>query len=64
MRASSGNIPVGQKLTHLLIVVLIGNLFNKNTLFVELLKKFAGSFVVNRRSGAGVYIEIDSELFE
>ena len=36
MRTGAGNIPVGQELLHLLIIILAGGLFNELTLVIQL----------------------------
>ena len=63
-RTSSHDVPIGQELTRLRIVVLIGLLLLKNALLVQLQEKVLRRLVVIFRRCAAVDIEGDTEFLE
>ena len=46
MRAGAGNIPVGQELLHLFIVILAGGFFNKLTPVIQLPEKIRSRLIM------------------
>src|SRR5690554_3345959 len=58
------DIPVGQKLFCLLVVILFALLFRELTLVVERAEKIGCHLPMNSRGGPGVYVKRDAKRFK
>ena len=64
VRASAGDVTVGEELMCLLVVILLGRFLNELSVFVQVFEVLGGGFVMRGVRGAGVYIKRDAEFLE